>query len=267
MTQELGSPSPSPQVGSSLGETTTEPATEGGDQPEAGGAGRTGIGATLRELGIVVLIALVLSLLIKTFLVQAFWIPSESMENTLIKDDRVMVSKLTPGPWKLRRGDVVVFKDSGGWLTHKAAKEYPPAVRGLRHGLVFVGLLPSDANDHLIKRVIGLPGDTVECCDAQGRLMVNGKPIDETVYLKPGEQPSGVSFTVTVPEGRLWVMGDNRGHSGDSRAHRDAGRDGTIPLKDVVGKAFLLAWPADRFTRLTNPDEVFHDVPAPQPRP
>lgn len=226
--------------------------------------GRTsGFWAFVREIAIVVVTALTLSFLIKLFLVQAFFIPSESMENTLLVGDRVIVSKLTPGPFDLRRGDIVVFEDSDHWL--------PPAPEPQRNAVqsaavtvfTFIGLLPSNSGEHLIKRVIGLPGDTVECCDAQGRLMVNGVPIDETVYLHPGVEPSGTEFKVKVPEARLWVMGDNRSNSADSRAHRDNGRDGTIPLEKVVGRAFVLVWPADRFRWLSNPASVFEGVPAP----
>jgi signal peptidase I len=222
-----------------------------------------GIWGFLREIGIVIVTALTLSFLIKLFLIQAFWIPSESMENTLLVGDRVIVSKLTPGPFDLHRGDVVVFEDSGHWVTPKPEPKRGPVQSALVSGLTFVGLLPARSGEHLIKRVIGLPGDTVQCCDAQGRLIVNGQPIDESVYLYPGAQPSAGEFTVTVPDGRLWVMGDNRQHSGDSRAHRDNGHDGTIPIEDVVGRAFVLVWPADRFDWLSNPSAVFEDVPAP----
>jgi signal peptidase I len=130
--------------------------------------------------------------------------------------------------------------------------------------LTFVGVLPSDSGEHLIKRVIGLPGDTVECCDAQGHLIVNGRPIDEVAYLKAGEQPSGSPFKIVVPEGRLWVMGDNRGGSADSRAHPQDGHQGTVAIDDVVGRAFVLVWPGDRFAWLSNPGAVFEGVPQPR---
>jgi signal peptidase I len=217
-----------------------------------------------REVGFVLVGALALSLLIKTFLLQAFYIPSESMENTLVKNDRVVVSKLTPGPIDLKHGDIVVFKDPAHWLTPQPAPRRGALAAAAVKALTFVGVLPSDSGEHLIKRVIGLPGDTVECCDAQGRLMVNGEPIDEVSYLKPGARPSGTPFKVTVPPGRLWVMGDNRGNSADSRAHRDNGQDGTVPIENVVGRAFVLVWPQDRFTWLSNPGDVFAGVPQPR---
>lgn len=220
---------------------------------------RAGVGA-LVEVVLVLVMALALSLLIKTFLVQAFSIPSGSMEDTLLVGDRVLVSKLTPGPFALQHGDVIVFKDPGGWLSQGG-----PADAGATHGVLasvlsFVGLLPQDAGQHLIKRVIGLPGDTVTCCDAQGRLMVNGEPVDET-YIRAGTVPSQDRFAVTVQPDHLWVMGDNRGDSCDSRYHptRDGGQ---VPISNVVGKAFSVVWPLARFGGVVEPPGVFRAVPA-----
>jgi signal peptidase I len=217
------------------------------------------------EVVVVLGMALLLSLLIKTFLVQAFFIPSTSMENTLLVGDRVLVSKLTPGVFELHRGDVVVFKDPGGWLTaeESAAPQATGGVEGtVRNALSFVGLLPQDAGEHLIKRVIGVGGDHVQCCDAQGRVQVNGVAVDETAYLVPGAQPSDKQFDVTVPYGYLWVMGDNRPVSADSRLHR-ALNNGMVPVHDVVGKAFVIVWPFDRAGGLGIPGSVFARVPAP----
>ncbi len=207
--------------------------------------------AAVREIALVLVIALGLSLLIKTFLVQAFFIPSESMENTLLVGDRVLVSKLTPGPFELKRGDIVVFSDSGKWLTSTTHQSEGAIRDGIRSGLMFVGLLPADSDEHLIKRVIGLPGDKVACCDGKGRVTVNGKPIDEP-YLFPGDAPSADPFSITVQAGRLWVMGDHRGDSADSRVHQDS-FGGTIPLSDVVGKAFVTVWPLNRIGTLPDP--------------
>src|SRR5689334_13088136 len=197
--------------------------------------------ALVREVVLVLVVALGLSLLIKTFLVQAFFIPSPSMESTLIRGDRVLVSKLTPGPFDLKRGDVVVFADPDNWLSPTERAPEGPIREGIRSGLMFVGLLPADSDEHLIKRVIGLPGDKVVCCDAKGRVSVNGTALDEP-YLYPGDSPSDQPFSITVPAGRLWVMGDHRSDSADSRAHPDS-FGGTIPLSDVVGKAFVKVWP------------------------
>jgi signal peptidase I len=207
--------------------------------------------AAVREIALVLLIALGLSLLIKTFLVQAFFIPSVSMENTLLIGDRVLVSKLTPGPFELKHGDVVVFADSGKWLPSSDHQSEGPIRDGIRSGLMFVGLLPAESDEHLIKRVIGLPGDKVACCDAKGWVTVNGTAIDEP-YLYPGDEPSGQPFSITVPAGRLWVMGDHRADSADSRSHTEA-FGGTIPLSDVVGKAFVKVWPLKRIGTLPDP--------------
>jgi signal peptidase I len=217
-----------------------------------------GLLGLLRETVTVVVIALGLSLLIKTFLVQAFYIPSESMEDTLLIGDRVLVSKLTPGPFDLDRGDVVVFKDPGGWLSLPPKQDEGPVREGFRDVLTFVGLLPADSGDHLIKRVIGLPGDKVACCDDDGHVTVNGQPVTEP-YLFPGDQPSEEKFSVTVPAGRLWVMGDHRSVSQDSRFHPEVA-DGTVAMSDVVGKAFIVVWPFERGKLLRTPD-AFDRVP------
>lgn len=234
----------------------------GGPVPISGGAaaepGRPGaLRATylaVREVALVLIIAMGLSLIIKTFLVQAFYIPSASMEDTLGIGDRILVNKLSPGPLDLRRGDIVVFKDPGGWLAPPVPPQDGPLQSAARSALTFVGLLPSDSGEHLIKRVIGLPGDTV-ARGADGRLTVNGTPIDET-YLHPGDEPSMEEFTVTVPAGRLWVMGDHRSVSQDSRFHRDIA-DGTVPIDNVVGEAFVVVWPLNRLHLLPNPEAVF----------
>ncbi|MGO1510209.1 MAG: signal peptidase I [Actinomycetaceae bacterium] len=223
---------------------------------------RGGIGAWVRETVVVVVCALALSVLIKTFLVQAFYIPSGSMEDTLEVGDRVMVSKLTPGPFDLEHGDIVVFVDPGGWLDEQPQPSSNPVQRALTDGLTFIGILPQDAGQHLIKRVIGLPGDTVTCCSPDGEIMVNGAPVDEP-YLAPGAAPSETEFEVVVPEGHLWVMGDNRGNSADSRAHMGGPGGGFVPLDNVVGTARLTVWPFDSFTWHSDPEETFEDVPAP----
>ncbi len=211
----------------------------------------------VRELVMVLVIALGLSLLIKTFLVQAFFIPSPSMENTLLTGDRVLVSKLTPGPFDLKRGDIVVFKDPGGWLDEGTAAP----VGDLHKVLSFVGLVPSNSDDHLIKRVIGMPGDTVACCDEQGRITVNGVAVDEP-YLYPGDSPSDKTFSVTVPAGHIWVLGDHRSVSQDSRFHPDV-NNGMVPEANIVGRAFVNVWPLNRFGLLRNPSSAFANVPAP----
>lgn len=232
-----------------------------GSTPRHAGRTRRRRPSLLREVTIIFVSALVLSWLVKTFLVQPFYIPSISMEDTLLVGDRVLVSKLTPGPFELHRGDVVVFKDPGGWL------EEPPEPEGVQRflnpALRFLGLLPEDSGEHLIKRVIGLPGDRVACCTDAGELTVNGVAIDETVYIKPGSLPSQVEFDQVVPEGSLWVMGDNRQHSHDSRFTGGLPGGGFVPVDNVVGVSFLKVWPLDRFSTMRNPGEVFAEVPEP----
>lgn len=216
----------------------------------------------LKEIVTVVAIAVVLSFLIKTFLFRAFYIPSESMVNTLDINDRIFINLLVPEPMALERGDVVVFKDSQGWLQATPKKPAGP-FKWFQDGLVFVGLLPDDNEQHLVKRVIGLPGDHVACCDAQGRVGINGKPLDET-YINPAEVPTPEAFDIVVPAGKIWVMGDNRNHSSDSRRHLET-NGGFINLDDVEGKATVIAWPLNRWQVLDNHTEVFHNVPAPAP--
>ncbi|MEV7793715.1 signal peptidase I [Streptomyces sp. NPDC087512] len=208
-------------------------------------------------LGVAVLIALVL----KTFLVQAFVIPSGSMEQTIRIGDRVLVDKLTP--WfgsRPQRGDVVVFRDPGGWLQGEqtAKKDDPVVVKQVKEGLAFIGLLPSDDEKDLIKRVVGVGGDHVKCCDTRGRVTVNGVPLNED-YLHPGDIPSTTPFDVTVPEGRLWVMGDHRSNSADSRAHQETDH-GTVSEDEVVGRAMVIAWPFGHWTTLDEP-KTYASVP------
>jgi signal peptidase I len=199
----------------------------------------------------VVVSALALSFLIKTFLFQSFWIPSGSMEPTLIYGDRILVTKWRPDPMPLRRGDIIVFKDPGNWLDHPEDNATGLRLVG-KEILVFTGLLPEDAGEHLVKRIIGLPGDHVECDDPDGKVSVNGEELTED-YIAPGARPCGTTFSVDVPEGYLWVMGDNRDNSADSRRHLGDPGGGTIPRDNIVGTAFVLVWPFDRFTGLGNP--------------
>jgi signal peptidase I len=217
----------------------------------------------LRESVIVIGMALLLSLIVKTWLMQAFYIPSESMENTLLKGDRVIVSKLTPSPIALQRGDVIVFEDPAHWLPAPVAAPRTPLGSALQSTLTFVGLLPSDEGNHLIKRVIGLPGDHVVCCDSNQRLTVNGAPLSET-YLFPGDAPSLQPFDITVPAGKVWVMGDHRSNSADSRPHDEGsgGAKGSVPESRIVGRAMTVVWPVWRWSWLSDSGETFAKVPA-----
>lgn len=212
-----------------------------------------------RETAIILLSAIVLSWLVKTFLAQAFFIPSASMHDTLLEGDRVLVSKLAPGPFDLHRGDIVVFSDPGSWL----GGQQVPDTNVVQDVLIAIGLMPQQSEDHLIKRVIGLPGDRVASTGDGSPLTVNGEPIDEEPYLTPGASPSEISFDVIVPENSLWVMGDNRQHSADSRWHLGDPGGGSVPMDDVVGTAFVKLWPLDRLGLLRNPGDVFDEVPDP----
>ncbi|RLP75045.1 signal peptidase I [Mycetocola tolaasinivorans] len=216
----------------------------------------------VRDLAVIVVIAILASFLVKTFLVRSFYIPSGSMENTLIKDDRILVNELVPNLVPIQRGDVVVFRDPGGWLPVTPQKKPGnPIVEGGEWLLSLVGLASPDSNDHLIKRVIGLPGDRVECCNALGQMMVNGVPLDEPyVKLKGHQSVSEINFDVVVPEGSLWVMGDNRYDSLDSRFNQQGPTKGFVPIKNVVGRAFVITWPFDRWGGLGNYPEVFDGV-------
>ncbi|MFF7197647.1 signal peptidase I [Streptomyces sp. NPDC093221] len=199
-------------------------------------------------------IALVLALLIKTFLVQAFSIPSDSMQHTLERGDRVLVDKLTP--WfgsKPSRGEVVVFHDPGGWLGENPPASGNAVTRGVQKGLSFIGLMPSAEEKDLIKRVIGVGGDTVEC-NGTGPVKVNGKALDEP-YVFAGNTPCTPDrpFKVTVPKGRIWVMGDHRQDSLDSRYHMTLPGGGTVSDNEVVGRAVTVAWPVNRWDWLSIP--------------
>ncbi|MFD5009774.1 signal peptidase I [Streptomyces chartreusis] len=213
--------------------------------------------SAIKEIPLLVGVAVLIALVLKTFLVQAFVIPSGSMEATIQIGDRVLVDKLTP--WfgsKPQRGDVVVFKDPGGWLQDEQTtvkKEDPVVVKQVKEALTFIGLLPSDDEKDLIKRVVGVGGDRVKCCDTQGRVTVNGVPLNED-YLYPGNSPSEAKFDITVPQGRLWVMGDHRANSADSRAHQDQDYGGTVSEEEVVGRAKWIAWPLGHWTNLEEPN-------------
>ena len=188
------------------------------------------------------------SLLIKTILVQAFFIPSGSMEPILHgcegcpNNDRVLVNKLTTRMGGVHRGDIVVFRDSDGWLRGPHAPA-PESQNRVREALAFIGFAPSSSENHLVKRVIGVGGDTVE--GRGGKVYVNATLIKEP-YVFPGNSPSQADFRVTVPAEKLWVMGDHRSASADSRFHQAGPGKGFVPVEDVVGRAFAIVWPLNR---------------------
>jgi len=228
----------------------------------------------LRETVLLLAFAIVLALVVKTFFVQSFYIPSESMEPGLIVNDRILVQK--PSYWGSggpQRGDVIVFDDPGGWLS---GLESTQPMSFLARGLAKIGLYPTGG--HLVKRVVGVAGDTIVCCDDQGRLSVNGVAVDEDDFIEPrkgngcdGPMPSGAmecNWTAgPIPAGTVFVMGDNRNNSADSSVHLcrpNANKcdesDAFVPVKDVVGKVFALAWPLGRAHFVGTPD-AFDDVP------
>lgn len=227
-----------------------------------------------QETFLLLAIALVLAVVIKAFFVQAFYIPSQSMEPGLVKNDRILVQKISYwGDDAPERGDVIVFKDPGGWLGPEDSQG-PSTL--LARGLAKVGLYPTGG--HLVKRVIGVAGDTVVCCDKEGRLSVNGYPLDEEDYVMPDDGRCGAAPGTTpqckldlgpIPDGYLLVMGDNRGNSSDSTAHICQFQEtdcpptqGLVPVSDVVGKVFALVWPRDHMKRIKRP-AVFEDIPDP----
>jgi signal peptidase I len=203
-----------------------------------------------RELPVLVIVALVLALLIKSFVIQAFYIPSASMENTLEIGDRVLINKVVYHTRPIHRGDIIVFDGTGSWdvAAPTSTNIFSKAVSELE-GIVGIS---HDSNIY-IKRVIGVPGDHVACCNAKGQVTVNGVALTESSYLYPGSQPSAQSFSITVPPGRLWVMGDHRIVSYDSRGHMGDPGGGTIPESGVLGRAFVIIWPPSRWGFLNIP--------------
>jgi signal peptidase I len=208
-----------------------------------------------QEVLLLLVTALVLAVVVKTFLVQAFYIPSGSMEATLDEDDRILVQKVSYWTGDVERGEIVVFDDPGQWLGPEEGRK---ASNVLQQGLSLIGLYPTGG--HLVKRVIGVAGDHIVCCDSEGRLQINGEPLDED-YLRRGLSPSDTQFDVRVPEGELWVMGDNRNNSSDSRAHLGAPGGGFVSTDDVVGKVWTVVWPWSRIQLVDGVDDVFAEVP------
>ena len=229
-------------------------------------AGLSGVRSGV-ELVVLIVLAMTIALLIKTFVVQAFFIPSSSMETTLLIGDKVLVNKLVYHLRPIKPGDIIVFDGAGSWVAAarpaKASSDpvvrvYDDTLQPLFHSIGgLFGTAPGQTD--FIKRVIGVPGDHVACCNAQGLITVNGVALHEKSYLYPGAAPSEIRFNVMVPPGRLWVMGDNRQVSDDSRLHSTDPGDGTIPENKVIGRAFMIVWPPQP---LAGPADPRHLRPA-----
>ncbi len=233
-------------AGSGTVEEPSTPRRRGGGKPSPPGS-------VWRELPILIVVAIALAILLKTFLLQAFFIPSGSMEQTLQVGDRVMVNKVVYHLRDIKRGDIVVFDGLDSFTPEVTITEPTnPVAKAAAWFAGLVGFAPPSEKD-FIKRVIGIPGDHVSCCDAQGRVTVNGVPLNETDYLYTGNKPSEQPFDVTVPTGRLWVMGDHRDMSSDSRAHLGDPGGGTVPESKVIGRAFVIIWPVSHWSWLSNP--------------
>ena len=205
------------------------------------------------ETGTVVVLGLLVAILVRLFVAEAFYVPSGSMESTLLKNDRLIAEKVSYLHRDIERGDVIVFRDPGHWLPPETEEQSPARKFG-----EFIGVLPRSGQGHLVKRVIGVGGDRVKCCDKSGRITINGHPIDERSYLNQGADPSDQPFNVEVPDGMLWVMGDNRPQSADSRAHLGTPGGAFVPVNNVVGRACCVIWPSDRMAKLRRPS-IFED--------
>ena len=243
------------------------PETDQGDSPREVRTrrdihrGSAGVPSMLRESVIVVVLALLLSLIVKTWLMQAFYIPSESMENTLLKGDRVIVNKLVPSPISLKRGDVVVFQDPDHWLAEPVPVQRSPLASAINETLTFVGLLPSDSGNHLIMTRTRTLKQQIN-----HELLTSAYGVHACGWecgQRPGDTPSEESFNITVPAGRVWVMGDHRSDSADSRPHDEnsGGVKGSVPESLIVGRAITVVWPISHWAWLSNPSETFAKVP------
>ena len=204
------------------------------------------------DIPLTIAIAVGVVLLLTTFVAKPFSIPSGSMEDTLQVGDRVLVNRLVYHTRDIERGDVVVFDGSDSFVPAGQAPQRNPLAGALTWVGQSIGIVPPDSTD-FVKRVVGVGGDRVACCDADGRVTVNGVPVDESGYLFPGDAPSTQDFDVVVPQGMLWVMGDHRSNSADSRAHLGDPGGGFVPESKVVGRVMAVLWPVSRIQSVDTP--------------
>lgn len=217
---------------------------------------RSPMAAFLVECAIIVVLAVVISFVVKTFFMRAFYIPSESMEETLAVDDRIAVNLLAPQLMDVERGDVVVFEDTRQWW----GGGQEPETNAVQDALTFIGLMPDTSSHFVVKRVIGVGGDTVECCTDDGLIQVNGEPIEEP-YIYEGNSPSDMDFSVEVPEDHVWLLGDHRAASADSRFHVEEADMGAVAEDDIIGRSVAIIWPWDRWGGGGSDREPFAEVP------
>jgi signal peptidase I len=234
-------------------EENLESNPENSAKPKNGGDSiplANGILAWLKETSFILITAITLSVLLRTFIFQAFFVPSESMVGTLLKDDRIIASKLSYRFGEINRGDIVVFADPGNWLPD------PRPETGVKANLTklfsWIGILPANSGSDLVKRVIGLPGDNVKCCTNK-HIVVNGQELTDEYYTRGSSDQ--IKFDIVVPKERLFVMGDNRQQSSDSRFHLETA-SGTVPIENVVGQVVSVVWPLDRFGTMIAPEEL-----------
>ena len=268
--RRAGSPTgdPAPAEDAATATTASEGSAPQGDERPAAQDRPEGEGRTHRrrqrmplwlDTLVTMVVALVIAVLVKTFLIQPFYIPSASMNPTLLEDDKIIVSKLSPGVFDLQRGDVIVFEDPDDWIPGDATENPTPRVRVMML-LSMVGLAPDPSQDHLVKRLIGVAGDHIVCEDKGEALEVNGVTLEEP-YINPGTAACQNAFDVTVPDGKVWVMGDNRYASADSAWHDYRGESGFVDESDITGRAEVIFWPASSWHRLDDGRESFADVP------